>query len=54
MRLMADVLSSVGEDMMLWGGCTKHRVPRCRLFKNRQLLVHLGLDPVGCGESTDS
>jgi hypothetical protein len=54
MTVMADVLSSVGEDMMLWGGCTKHRVPRCRLFKNRQLLVHLGLDPVGCGESTDS
>ena len=46
MRLMADVLSSVGEDMMLWGGCTKHRVPRCRLFKNRQLLSHLRLDPV--------
>ena len=43
MRLMADVSSSVGEDVMLWSGCTKHRVPRCRLFKNRQLLVHLDL-----------
>ena len=28
MRLMADVSSSIGEDTMLWGGCTKHRVPR--------------------------
>ena len=28
MRLMTDVPSSIGEDTMLWGGCTKHRVPR--------------------------
>ena len=46
MRLMADVSSSIGEDTMLWGGCTKHRVSHCKLFKNRQLLVHLRLDPV--------
>jgi hypothetical protein len=48
MRLMADVSSSVGEDVMLWSGCMKHRVPRCKLFKNRQLLVHLRLEHVAC------
>ena len=46
MRLMADVSSSVGEDVMLWSGCTKHRAPHCKVFKNRQLLSHLGLDPL--------
>jgi hypothetical protein len=43
MRLMADVSSSVGEDVMLWSGCMKHRAPRCKVFKNRQLLSHLRL-----------